>query len=58
MKGKKVVARAAARNVTAKTARVTLKLSHKLARGTYTVKAIAVRSGQEKVSRVALKAAR
>jgi methionine-rich copper-binding protein CopC len=58
MRGKKVVARAGARKVTAKSATVKLRLSRKLKRGTYTVKAIAVRAGQQRISRVALRAKR
>jgi hypothetical protein len=44
--------------VKAKSSTVKLRLSHKLRRGKYTVKAIAVRAGLEKVSRVSLRAKR
>ena len=58
MRGKKLVARTTARRVSAKTASVKLRLSRKLARGTYTVKAIATGAGRQQVSRVRLKLTR
>jgi hypothetical protein len=58
MRGKKLVARTTTRRVSANAASIKLRLSRKLARGTYTVKAIATGAGRQQVSRVGLKLTR
>jgi len=57
-RGSKFVAKAAARNVGAATRTLRLTLDRRLSRGSYTVKVIAARGGEQTVGNVKLKLTR
>ena len=58
LRGKRVVARTAARKVNARTASVKLRLNRRLTRGSYTLKVISTLGKSQRVTRVALTSAR